>query len=807
MSATYGVAVVAAKTSVGTQDITSTDLGGATPVAALFFFSRSAANGVVSTDSQEHYGATDGVNQWAYASCNVDGVPTNWPQRGGSDCCLCSLKNDGTLHSKASVVGFIPNGVTVNWTTVAADGWIVTAMFIAGSDWTATVGTALLTETVTLGYQPDAVLLANNSNYLTDGNILTGELKSSFGWAVFSGTHYQSQFCQAAIGGQQAGFSPQITGASGSFPGLVTKYNLSVTRNATGFVMGSGLGVPHRWGYLALKYTGVGSLQGGIINITGSAAGAQSFTGFGATPGPFLMLLQFQRTNGGGGEAFDYWRWGASLSTIGNTGGWTIGGGPGIIGPYGLLNPPYNNFGCTSDGAITMVGDAGSVNAECTLQSFDADGLTLNFTIPPPFDPSHRTLAYWSWLYLTLVGAPVPPPPPPPPPPPVLPRAGFIIERFDNRVWPTVENCWCVDCGFTLARPTPAADLLIGSAFGAGILTGVTGLVGGSGYSAATVATVVDNNGLGPGTGAVPALIIVDGVITSVTFATPGANYVDPVLVFYDPENLGSGASATVTMDNSAALVTDPPIFVLGDVGSVIRAGYGVAVITAFVDASTVTASILSPIVQIQPDDPIDPTQVINQKSGTWTMTAPISSFYLPQLIGFEITGLADGQIIPPVVVPDDGIVTLATPASAIIVGLSFQAQLQSTYLDAGEPTVQGQRKKIAEVTVRVEQSAAFQIGSNQPDGSVQSPQQLAPLWQNMVDAPTHAVAPFNSPATPLFTGDVRIPTPGGFNTRGQVAVQQLNPLPLQVLDYATEVLSGDKPAQEAPPRKGKGEK
>jgi hypothetical protein len=38
---------------------------------------------------------------------------------------------------------------------------------------------------------------------------------------------------------------------------------------------------------------------------------------------------------------------------------------------------------------------------------------------------------------------------------------GFTIERMDNRIWPTVENCWCVDCGFTLEQPTPAADLTV----------------------------------------------------------------------------------------------------------------------------------------------------------------------------------------------------------------------------------------------------------------------------------------------------------------------------------------------------------
>jgi hypothetical protein len=37
------------------------------------------------------------------------------------------------------------------------------------------------------------------------------------------------------------------------------------------------------------------------------------------------------------------------------------------------------------------------------------------------------------------------------------------------------------------------------------------------------------------------------------------------------------------------------------------------------------------------------------------------------------------------------------------------------------------------------------------------------------------------------------------------VAGQQLNPLPLQVLDYVPEVLSGDTPSQQAPKRERKG--
>jgi hypothetical protein len=201
----------------------------------------------------------------------------------------------------------------------------------------------------------------------------------------------------------------------------------------------------------------------------------------------------------------------------------------------------------------------------------------------------------------------------------------------------------------------------------------------------------------------------------------------------------------------------------------------------------------------VKTDDPTPGVQI--QTNGTWTLTLPVSEMYVPQLIGFTVTGLADGVPIPPTVVPATGLLPLPNPATAVIVGLPFTAQLQSVYLDAGEPTVQGQRKKVAEVTVRVESSAGFQVGANQPDGSTQSPMELAPEWQNMVDAPSPAVPSFNAVNTPLFTGDIRVPVPGGFSTRGQVAVQQLQPLPLQVLDFVPEVLAGDKPAQEAPSR------
>ena len=58
---------------------------------------------------------------------------------------------------------------------------------------------------------------------------------------------------------------------------------------------------------------------------------------------------------------------------------------------------------------------------------------------------------------------------------------------------------------------------------------------------------------------------------------------------------------------------------------------------------------------------------------------------------------LADGNVQPQQVVAG-GAVSLQEPASAITVGLPFQAQVQSLYLDVQEPggTIQSKRKMIS---------------------------------------------------------------------------------------------------------------
>jgi hypothetical protein len=378
-------------------------------------------------------------------------------------------------------------------------------------------------------------------------------------------------------------------------------------------------------------------------------------------------------------------------------------------------------------------------------------------------------------------------------------NTAYMLERMDNRIWTGVESTWCVDCGLSLAQPQPAASLNASSASGVGALSGVTGLVGGSGYSASTYASVIDNNGSGPGAGAVPVLTIIGGVITNIAFSSPGAGYVSPALMIVDPAHTGSGASAQCVLNSSVTFTASAPVFSAGNLGSVIRMGGGVATITGYSSTTQVTAKLTTPISAIQPNSG---GLVQTQASGTWTMTAPTTRVTgLTHLIGATVTGLADGNVIPPQTVAPDGSITLSSPASAITVGLGFQCQLQSVYLDALANETAGQRKKASMATVRVEASRGFQIGSNQVDGSMVSPPILAPVWQNMDQVPDLVSPPFGSLVSPLWTGDVRVPVTGGFTTPGQIAVQQIQPLPLNVLAIIPEVLEGDQPEQKAQPR------
>jgi hypothetical protein len=73
-----------------------------------------------------------------------------------------------------------------------------------------------------------------------------------------------------------------------------------------------------------------------------------------------------------------------------------------------------------------------------------------------------------------------------------------------------------------------------------------------------------------------------------------------------------------------------------------------------------------------------------------------------------------------------------------------------------------------------------------------------------MDPVPDKGVPPYGGNVIPLFTGDARLPVSGGWNTHGQVAIMQTNPLPMNILAIIPEDLAGDTPEQQAKPRQQK---
>ncbi len=236
------------------------------------------------------------------------------------------------------------------------------------------------------------------------------------------------------------------------------------------------------------------------------------------------------------------------------------------------------------------------------------------------------------------------------------------------------------------------------------------------------------------------------------------------------PDVTAEAATGTdVLFTNTGGAFSDPSV-----VGSVIRAGGGIATITSFISAAQVRATITRPITDVVAfSDPPIPWTVT---AGNWSISRPVTTVSgLDHLEGQTVAILGDGNVFPEQVVLN-GAVTLSQACTKIHVGLAFTAQLQTLYLDTGEPTIQAKRKNITAMTARVDQTRGIEMGQTFDDLTLYKDRDL-----NTIGQPIE-----------LFTGDQRMIIGGGWNTEAQICVQQANPLPVTVLGVVPEVQIGD---------------
>jgi hypothetical protein len=221
----------------------------------------------------------------------------------------------------------------------------------------------------------------------------------------------------------------------------------------------------------------------------------------------------------------------------------------------------------------------------------------------------------------------------------------------------------------------------------------------------------------------------------------------------------------------------DSPVFDITMLGWVIRAGGGIATVTSVVDSQTVGAHVTKPITNIIPNDPLG--RINSSPPGTWSIDPPFTQvFGLDHLEGQPVSVLADGGVVKGLTVTN-GSITLPAPASKIVVGYGFQAQLQTMYLDLGQETnsIQGKRKKVNALTIRVKDTRGLKAG--------RTFNSLIPIKE------LNRVTTLDLPIQ-LITGDERIVMDPLWDVPGQICLQVDDPLPATVLGVIPEITLGD---------------
>lgn len=148
----------------------------------------------------------------------------------------------------------------------------------------------------------------------------------------------------------------------------------------------------------------------------------------------------------------------------------------------------------------------------------------------------------------------------------------------------------------------------------------------------------------------------------------------------------------------------------------------------------------------------------------------------LDHLNGAAVSIIADGNVVPSQTVTN-GAITLLHPASTVIVGLPYSADLQTLPMDVpGVATVQGKRKSISAVTLRLENTRGLKVGPDQ---------------QNLTEIKERIRENYGQP-TPLITGDERVVISPSWNTQGSIWIRQDQPLPATILGIIPEGRGGD---------------
>jgi hypothetical protein len=345
------------------------------------------------------------------------------------------------------------------------------------------------------------------------------------------------------------------------------------------------------------------------------------------------------------------------------------------------------------------------------------------------------------------------------------------IERFASRqldgdpsigIPGNVEKAWCVDAGLQYPLTQPNATLTPTAIEGIPAISSVHVIFGGAGYSAGTTVNAVDDTG----SGFIGTPVIVGGVIQSITITNGGANYIHPSWNIVDPLGTGSGVVLQSIITSPVVMNASAAVFSSANVGDIVRIANGKGIVLSAPTTQQIIVNVTDPLTEAWPT-----------LTGNWSITTPVTNITgLDHLNGSMVSILADGNVEPSQAVVN-GAVTLSHPCSAITIGLPYQCQLKTLYIDVLSDATgsQSRRKKISDVTVRMQDSRGLKFGTD---------------FNYMTEFKDRTNEPMGQ-AIALFTGDLQQPTEPAWNQNAQVCIQQDNPLPATVLALYPDMAIG----------------
>jgi hypothetical protein len=147
----------------------------------------------------------------------------------------------------------------------------------------------------------------------------------------------------------------------------------------------------------------------------------------------------------------------------------------------------------------------------------------------------------------------------------------------------------------------------------------------------------------------------------------------------------------------------------------------------------------------------------------------------LNHLEGRAVAVLADGNVISGHTV-SGGAITLVRKASRVHVGLKYIADIETLNIETPSGTIQGEKTKISEVTIRFERSRGLYVG---------------PSSDKLVEMKQREFEVMGAP-TSLLTGDKTVTLSPDWSSNGRIFMRQRYPLPMTILAVIPDVTLPD---------------